>query len=242
MSVRYFTADFHFGGAVLLDKDVMGENVRPFESLNQMHARILSSCARLKKDDTLYHIGDLAYVGKDRCWTGLDCKPTDLLDGVDCTKIFLEGNHDAGNDVKTHCRCMLDYVGSYACTIQHWPSTCSCAHIMDCGNLNINICGHVHNAWKIYFDQYNRTLNVNVGVDRNNFKIYSENELVSLIDSGIAWLKECKKNRDFVSYDFWRKTRDEAKKRESMDKKARTEAWLKTNKPWLLKTPEENKQ
>lgn len=44
MARRFFTADFHFGMDLLLDKKVMGNAVRPFKSIDKMNQAFIRNC------------------------------------------------------------------------------------------------------------------------------------------------------------------------------------------------------
>lgn len=49
MSQRFFSADFHIGMSVLLDKELMGDDVRPFSSVEKMNAAIVRVCNQQAK-------------------------------------------------------------------------------------------------------------------------------------------------------------------------------------------------
>ena len=246
MSTRYFTSDFHFGSSVLLDKHAMGKDVRPFNSLDSMHKALQKAIRRANEDDVLIHLGDLAGIGKDRQWIGLknESELIQMLKDCPCHKIFVEGNHDL-NNVKLGAsagKLLVDRLGGqYMVTMQHYPSW----HPKYCfvnlpTNLRfnniptwINICGHVHNAWKVYYDYNRHILNINVGIDRNNFKLYSESELVILITKAIEYMKSLE-NGPRLSYDEWEQALKQQKADEATEKLIRTAIYLRDNKPECL--------
>lgn len=49
MARRFFTADFHLGMEILLDKSVMGNAVRPFKSIEEMNQAFLDECNKKAK-------------------------------------------------------------------------------------------------------------------------------------------------------------------------------------------------
>lgn len=215
MAHKYFTSDLHFGSSVLLDKNAMGNDVRPFTSLDDMHIALQKALARANDiHDTIYHLGDFCCIGNDRTWDGLKDKSIALtfFDSIKCNKIFIEGNHD--KDKLNICcgKFLIEKIGKYYATLQHRPSFDEKAiHIhapipittyQNCP-IYLNICGHCHNAWKVAFDNERLILNVNVGIDRNNFKIYSEPELINLIRLAIKWLSDVEYDITIGSFDEW---------------------------------------
>lgn len=215
MAHKYFTSDLHFGSSVLLDKNAMGNDVRPFMSLDDMHIALQKALARANDiHDTIYHLGDFCCIGNDRTWDGLKDKSTALtfFDSIKCNKIFIEGNHD--KDKLNICcgKFLIEKIGKYYATLQHRPSFDEKAiHIhapisittYQDNPVYLNICGHCHNAWKVAFDNERLILNVNVGIDRNNFKIYSEPELINLIGLAIKWLSDVEHDITIGSFDEW---------------------------------------
>jgi hypothetical protein len=55
----------------------------------------------------------------------------------------------------------------------------------------------------VAFDNERLILNVNVGIDRNNFKIYSEPELINIIRLAIKWLSDVEHDITIGSFDEW---------------------------------------
>lgn len=215
MAHKYFTSDLHFGSSVLLDKNAMGNDVRSFMSLDDMHIALQKALARANDiHDTLYHLGDFCCIGNDRTWNGLKDKSTALtfFDSIKCNKIFIEGNHD-NNNLNICCgKMLIEKIGKYYATLQHRPSYDEKAiHIhapiaitsYQGYPVYLNICGHCHNAWKVAFDNERLILNINVGIDRNNFKIYSEPELIQLIQLAIQWLSAVEHDITIGLFDEW---------------------------------------
>jgi calcineurin-like phosphoesterase family protein len=181
---RFFTADWHLGSQLLLDKKVMKEDVRPFKSVEKMDAAILRSAhQRAKYDDTIIHVGDLACYGKDRGHAGLEIKPFEIISKIPATFVNIRGNHDLHNSVKSVCDSMRIHLGKrFPCvSVSHYPSTDPHSFGQWLPG-DIHICGHVHKKWKHFLDVKNKVLNINVGVDVWNFQIISEDELIKYID------------------------------------------------------------
>lgn len=183
MSKRFFTSDFHFGMSVLLNKQIMKCNVRPFESIEKMNSEILKMCFNVTTvDDMIIHLGDLACYKHDRDLNGLDIKPIELIKQIPATFINIRGNHDINNKVKSVADSMQLHLGKHFpnVTCGHYPSydIRSKSYIRSGW---INLCGHVHKKWKHCLDLDNSILNINVGVDVWNFKLVSEDELIKYI-------------------------------------------------------------
>lgn len=238
--MRYFTSDFHLGSAVLLDKKAMGYKARSFASLDDMHNTIMKACNRLKPEDTLFHLGDFACVGNDRGYSGLETRKVavDFLNGIKCNKIMVAGNHDENNIGVSSLDFAIVHLGKWIASVQHYPSTDKRAklpHLMN-SRFQLNICGHVHKWWRAMYDRRNAVLNINVGLDMNNFEIYSESELINLIQCAIKWVKFGARE-SFARYEAALAQKKAATSREQ---KLKSYAWLRDNKPELL-TPEKRK-
>ena len=198
MSRRFFTADFHFGMSLLLDKQLMNDEARPFQTVADMNEALIGECNKkarvyLKDDesqnqvvdkDVIVHVGDLACFKLDRDKKGIEISPQALVQRINATFINIRGNHDVNNRVKSLCNCMQTCLGKRFpnVTVGHYPSYD--IHAKDTFKEGwIHICGHVHKKWKYCLDVTHSVLNVNVGVDVWNYKIVSEEELIQYIES-----------------------------------------------------------
>jgi len=238
--MRYFTSDFHFGSAVLLDKNAMGPKARSFKSLDDMHDAIVKACAHLKPEDMLFHLGDFACVGNDRGYAGLDSRKNaiDFLNRIKCNKILIAGNHDENNGVPVACDFIVLKLARWSVSVQHYPSSDERAllpHLMNT-RFQINLCGHVHKWWRAMYDRVNRVLNINVGLDMNGFELYSEPELVNLIQRAVDWVKSGAR----VSFAKYEAVLTKKKAAASREQRLKSYTWLRDNKPELL-TPEKRK-
>lgn len=88
MTQNYFSADLHFG-----HKNIIQHCNRPFDSIEQMDSILLENInTRVKRDDTLYILGDFAWFG---------CKRPQLVSyrkAIRCKNVHLIlGNHDLPN-------------------------------------------------------------------------------------------------------------------------------------------------
>lgn len=80
----FFTSDTHFGHKGILSDKL---EARPFASVEQMDAALIDLWnQRVKKDDTIYHLGDFAFAKPARI--------VEILGQLHGRKYFITGNHD----------------------------------------------------------------------------------------------------------------------------------------------------
>lgn len=81
----FFTGDQHF-----FHKNVIEYCNRPFKNINQMHSEIIANHNNtVSPDDTCYHLGDLAFIGKAQVQ-----KLESIISKLNGTNILIMGNHD----------------------------------------------------------------------------------------------------------------------------------------------------
>lgn len=185
MAARFWTADWHLGGSILLDKHVMKGLARPFKSIDDMKDKLIASAnMKANQDDVIIHLGDFASYRIDRGYEGLKEKPNEVMKSISAKFINLRGNHDINNNVfclgnSLNFRLSRRYPFVSA---SHYPTydKHSAGTFFDG---TIHLCGHVHGRWKHCLDLTHSVLNINVGVDVWNYQIVSEPELISYIDS-----------------------------------------------------------
>lgn len=185
MARRLWTADWHLGGSILLDKHVMKEFVRPFKSTEEMKEKLIASAnAKAKSDDIVVHLGDFASCGIDRGYEGLKEKPNDIVKSISAKFINLRGNHDINNDVFCLGNSLnFNLSRRYPfVTASHYPSY-DRHSLGTFSDGTIHLCGHVHKRWKHCLDLTHSVLNINVGVDVWDYQIVSEDELILYLDS-----------------------------------------------------------
>lgn len=179
MARRFFTADFH----LQMPKILQYEN-RPYNTIEEHDKAIIDMCkTRTSYDDILIHIGDLYSFGIDRGIEGGKEKPIDIIKEIPATFINIRGNHDLNNKVKSACDSMQIQLGRRYPNVVcgHYPSYSE--HAKNYIRKGwILLCGHVHGAWHYCLDLTNSVLNINVGLDANDYNILSEDELIKYID------------------------------------------------------------
>ena len=176
---KYFTSDLHFNHPA-----IMKYCDRPYKSVERMNEVLINNInQRAKKEDILYHLGDFLCYGNDKGIVGTKIKPSTFLEQINSNIILVQGNHDKNNKVKYHLSgayISLPIIGKVS--MSHYPSNdFHCSIIFDKTKLNYHLCGHVHNAWKYYYDKDNNCININVGIDVWNYQIVSEQELIKFI-------------------------------------------------------------
>lgn len=181
---KFFTSDLHLNHC-----NILKYSNRPFSSIERMNEVLINNInMRAKEDDVLFHIGDFICYGNEKGTIGTKVKPEEFLEKIKCKVIFIEGNHDKNNKVKTHLSggvVNIPIVGR--ATVSHYPSNdFHCPFTFNKEILNYHLCGHVHDLWKHYFDKDKNVLNINVGIDVWNYQIVSEQEI-------LKYIKEVKK-------------------------------------------------
>ena len=203
--MRFYTADLH-----LNNPGMISWFDRKFSNVYKMNDGLIKAInMRAKsKDDILIHVGDFCSWGNEKGFQCINVSPKEHLSKINATVILMEGNHDSHNKVKpaivgmnldlgidpdllslntndpTNIKCGFTNLGKvyYNVSIGHYPSNA----IQAKGQFqkhSIRICGHVHKAWKYFYDKENDVLNINVGCDVWRYSPVREDELINYIQS-----------------------------------------------------------
>jgi len=106
---------------------------------------------RVKPEDTVFHLGDFCFKEKD----GKDFNYyRKQLNG---NIILVRGNHDNNNKSESKINFISINLGGIDWHLEHVPNY----------SVKFNLCGHVHNLWKIR--RNGNQVCYNVGVDVNSF-------------------------------------------------------------------------
>lgn len=129
---------------------------------------------RVKPLDTVIHLGDFCFknsaggkqgegvVNSAQYWR------TNLQGSI----VFVKGNHDRNNSLKTPITHLVLDIGSRLILCQHHPIM----HPKEIPEfIDLVLCGHVHEKW--FGRNIEGTPMINVGVDRNNFYPWRIDEL-----------------------------------------------------------------
>ena len=186
----FFTSDLHLQSTEA--PGIIEWAHRPFKSVEKHDAALIRGInERCKSDDLLIHVGDFMNYGKNRGNEGGRNKPDFYTDQIKCQIVFLEGNHDANNHVRTIGKTLTTKVGKYIVSVGHYPSfdkrfekviTPTYGSVVRFP-LHIHLCGHVHDVWKYKIDRQPTysILNVNIGTDVWKYRPVSEAELDAYI-------------------------------------------------------------
>ena len=158
--MKYFTADWHLGDE---RQNIL---VRPFESAEEQDLAIFTKFIRsgFEDGDELWHLGDVLY----------NPQSTFVLDYLrkrypNSRFVLIKGNYDEDkleileqyfDEIYDMAFVDIDGLDVY---LNHYPT--------ECIDHNISMCGHIHGTWRV---QHNI---LNVGVDTNYFRPYSEEDV-----------------------------------------------------------------
>lgn len=140
----FFTSDTHFG-----HKNILKHANRPFKSIDHMNEEIIARWnSKVSQDDVVFHLGDF-------CLTSGSSIYKKFMDRLNGRIVWIQGNHDKKTIIQD---VIIDY-GGHHWHLAHKPQDCFGEY---------NICGHIHNQWKVNIQKNNRVF-VNVGVDQWDF-------------------------------------------------------------------------
>lgn len=173
IAIIYFTSDLHYGhNAILHMCD------RPFESIDEMNKVLLYNYnSVVRKNDTVYILGDLAYRITVE-------EANNFIKRLNGKKILLRGNHDKTYDPSLFeeiCDFKVIKYNGYKFSLMHYPLL-EWPHYYHGG---IDLHGHQHNT-----KEYNESmkaqgiLRYDVGVDANDFKPVSIDEILKFFNKG----------------------------------------------------------
>lgn len=159
---HWFTADTHFG-----HYNIIEYCNRPFKSLEHMDREIIRRWnERVNPEDTVIHLGDFAFRGVQ--------KPQDYMEQLNGQIITIRGNHDRNNDVRSIFTSAVIRHGGIDIWLSHEPKAV----------YRYNLCGHVHEHWKVR--RGGPHVIVNVGVDVWDFRPISIHDILPLFQAGSA--------------------------------------------------------
>jgi calcineurin-like phosphoesterase family protein len=129
---------------------------------------------RVKPFDTVIHLGDFCFrnsLGGKEGEGGLN-NAQSWRAKLNGSIVFVKGNHDRNNSLKTPITHLLLDMGGRIILCQHHPIE----HPKEIPDMvDLVLCGHVHEKW--FGRNYEGIPVINVGVDRNDFYPWKINEL-----------------------------------------------------------------
>ena len=176
----WFTSDYHLGhGSIIKHCN------RPFKDLEHMNKSIIRNHnQRVKPDDIIYYLGDFCFRNTPGGEEGEGAihKAKFYLKQLNGRFVFIQGNHDKNNSLKTIQLAGLIHIGGHKIWMIHNPKDFN-------KQFRINFVGHVHENWK--FKRQNGIDLINVGVDVWRFMPVTFNEIIS---EYTKWIKGGRKN------------------------------------------------
>lgn len=161
--MKYFTSDTHFYHKMCCEK------FRPFETIEEMNEIILVNWNRtVQPNDEIYILGDFSF--------GNSKQKLDVLKRLNGKKYLINGNHDNLN--KEH-KSYFEWVKDYF-KLKYQGKTFILCHYpiyswdkKEYGSIHLH--GHTHDN---SHDDFKHPNKINVGVDVNNFKPLSIDEII----------------------------------------------------------------
>ena len=197
----WFTSDEHLGHA-----NIIKYEKRPFKDIFEMKDALITNFnERVKEEDLTYHLGDFCFKAMNDRGNGYILKPDSYIKQLNGRHIFIRGNHDSKNGLKTKNHSIVISMGGRYINLVHRPLDTSPTY-------SINLVGHIHSNWKVlsfnaYYNQQKKNLEkkcplrykqnvqafvkkwqnhqrnsllINVGVDVHNFKPITFNEIMKI--------------------------------------------------------------
>jgi calcineurin-like phosphoesterase family protein len=163
----FFSADLHEGHA-----NILKYCTRPFKDVDEQHATLVHNFnERVKPDDWVFHVGDFCFRNSSggKAGEGTTEKYYKWRKDFQGEWIFIQGNHDKNNSLKTPIRRMYLRHGKKDICLVHNPEHAD-------PKTELNLVGHVHTAWKVR-RLSPKSIMVNVGVDQWNFRPVTFDEI-----------------------------------------------------------------
>lgn len=171
----YFTADLHFG-----HDNIIRHTNRPFSSVPEMNETIIENFNRsVGNNDTVFILGDVAHrIASEEA--------NNLIRRLNGKKILIKGNHDLKYQADLFEK-VANYLEVYyqrrLFCLMHYPLLAW--HNNFKGSFMLH--GHIHQRFDYNEEnRKNRILRYDVGVDANNFRPVSAEEIISFFDGIIS--------------------------------------------------------
>lgn len=179
----FFTSDYHLG-----HENIIKYCGRPFSNIDEMNTTIIKNHnERVKPEDIVFMIGDFCFKNSSggKKGEGLLHKANYYREQLNGNIIFIKGNHDKNNSTKTIIERLVIAHGGYRINLVHNPEFANV-------NYKLNLTGHVHQLWKYKRMRRGETFTdcVNVGVDVNNFKPITFEEVIKYWHEWKRYYKE----------------------------------------------------
>lgn len=172
----YFCSDLHLGHAKIIEYCH-----RPFQNIKEMDTILIYNWNSIvKKEDTVFFLGDFCF-SKSTEASDAPKKPFDYYrNQLNGNILFIVGNHDRHNTVKTIVEAMLINYGGKRIYLTHNPTHAKREY-------ELNFTGHVHNAVGKFKKLDDKSTIVNLSVEAWNYRPVNINQILSAY---AKWQKE----------------------------------------------------
>jgi len=165
----WFTSDTHF-----YSDEILETLVRPFRSVTEMNEYMIDKWnSQVSKRDIVYHIGNFGQGSREEL--------SSLLNKLNGRINLIVGSEDSNNNILSlrnklaSVNYRLDFrINNWRITLNHYPQRFWYEQYKGSIHLHGYVCGTVP------ADQY--SLALDVGVDTNNFNLYSWEKIKSIMD------------------------------------------------------------
>ncbi|MFH1309869.1 MAG: metallophosphoesterase [Candidatus Omnitrophota bacterium] len=172
----WWTSDYHFSHF-----NIIRYCNRPFKTVEEMNETIIRKHnERVKPEDTVFFLGDFIFKGGKE---GGEEKYRQFEKRLNGKFIFIKGNHDRNNSLRTIINKVYIHYGSKDICMTHRAEDAD-------SNVPWNFCGHVHEKYKVK-RLNDKSLVVNLCVEVWNYYPVTFEEISSAIS---AFKKEEKKS------------------------------------------------
>lgn len=168
MTKIWFTSDTHYG-----HENIIRYTHRPFKNVLEMNNKMIHNAnLRVKKHDTVFHLGDFCFRNTKggKKGEGMTNTAEFYKSKLNGHYFHICGNHDYNNGLNTPVLSTVIEHGGHLINLCHDPKDYNPEY-------PINIVGHVHELWK-FKRLEDGTILINVGVDQWDFKPVSITEIL----------------------------------------------------------------
>ena len=183
----YFTADLHFG-----EEEIIEREARPFENIKEMEDAFVNNVnAVASKDDVLYVLGDWINYNA-QCHSEISA--FEIVRRIEPKVILIMGNNEQriladvfAGDFEAMRTAVIDKgfsdflpegdveFGGESFHLIHRPT--------DHKEGSLNLFGHTHRCTGLW-----KSFGLNVGIDLNYFRPFSETEILRLLKKKREWM------------------------------------------------------
>ena len=180
--MKFFTSDLHFGS----DESIVTDD-RPFKNAVDFEKRVIKQWNKVtRKDDVIYAIGD--FIDCHSAENVKAVRQLEIVKKINAKVVLIIGNNEERiikyffdcdyDKFREYCLALgyLDVKRTDDITIEgidfhltHKPID----HVAD----KLNLFGHSHKAMGQY-----KTFGFNIGCDLNNYQLYSEKDIMKLVE------------------------------------------------------------